>query len=199
MFNINYTNTIPEIKRGNSLFMRKYAIPRMMPMTILFLITVVFGIDFIIKNPAGIVGYILAALSAGMLVSLWTRPHFILKRTIAVIETMGEERYIARFYDDRIEIDTEIIEAETEVIAISKEGVTVVENPEILEEVEKQIQTTQPETSVYRHGAEVLYSVEDGEMFCLFVNKAWTIIFPKRCMNEEQVGELQNYFKDKGI
>jgi hypothetical protein len=204
---INYTNTIPEIRRAYALFRRKYTLRRMMPMTLLLLISFFLGINLILTSinnneSLNLPGLIITALSAGMLVSMWLRPRTAQKKLIATIEQMGEERYIARFYDDRIEIDTEIIEGEeTEIVAISKDGVTVVENPEAIEEAEAQIaaQTIQAETSIIRLGAETLYSVEDSELFCLFVNRALIYIFPKRCMNEEQISELQNYFKDKAI
>lgn len=195
---INYTNTIPEIRRAYALFRRKYALPRMLPMTALLLLTIVFGIDFIIKNPSGYIGYILTALCAGMLISLWSRPFLAARRLISTIEALGrDERYIARFLDDRIEVDTEIVplEAESELVAISGQGIDTVENPEVIKEAE----LIQAETSVYRHSAETLYSVEDGELFCLFVNKALFHIFPKRCMTEEQTEAVRNYFKEKAI
>jgi Zn-dependent protease with chaperone function len=205
MLEINYNNTIPEIKRGNSLFMRKYTFPRMIPMTLLFTITVILGINLITtgfsNEQPSIPGFAVTALSFGMLVSLWLRPFMIMKRTITVIEAMGDEKYIARFYDDRIEIDTEIVTADTaaktETVMISSSGVDVLKDPEAIAEAEKQL--IQPETSVYRLGAETLYSVEAGDMFCLFINKAWTVIFPKRCLTEGQIADLKKYFEDKGI
>jgi len=207
MFQINYTNTIPEITRAYTLFRRKYATRRMLPMTLLMLVGFFLGLNLILVNynnheTLNLPGVIVAALSAGMLVSMWLRPRTAQKRLISTIEQMGEEKYTARFYDDRIEIDTEILEGEeTEIIAISKHGVDVVKNPEVLEEAEKQIaaQTVQPEPSIIRLGSETLYSVEDSELFCLFVNGKLIYIFPKRCLTDEQVLELQNYFKDKGI
>jgi hypothetical protein len=204
MFQINYDNSIPEIKRSYSLFRRKYALPRMLPMTIAFLIIIVLGVDFMIRdlqneNTTSFVGYILTALSAGLLISLWVRPYTAQKKLISVIEQMGEERYIARFYDDRIEIDTEILpkDTETQTIAITKHGIQEVENPDVLEEAEAQI--IKPETSVIGLTTERLYSVEDDEMFCLFVNKALIYIFPKRCMTEEQVQGIKKYFEEKAI
>jgi hypothetical protein len=195
---INYTNTIPEIRRAYALFRRRYALPRMMPMTLLLLLTIIFGIDFI-RRDAGIVGYILTILSAGMLISLWSRPFLAARRLIDTIEALGkDEKYIARFYDDRIEVDTEIVPLrDTETIAISGQGIDTVENPEVIEEAEEEL--IQAETSVYRLGAETLCSTEDGEIFCLFVNKALFHIFPKRCMTEEQIESLRLYLKDKGI
>ncbi|MDR2559829.1 MAG: YcxB family protein [Oscillospiraceae bacterium] len=198
MTQINYTNTIPEIKRAYVLFRRKYALPRMLAMTVLLLATIIFGFDFIIKNPSGYVGYILTILCSGMLISLWSRPFLAVRRLISTIEALGkDEKYIARFFDDRIEIDTEIVPLETETIAISGQGIDTIENPEVLEEVEEDL--IQAETSVYRLGSEQLYSAEDSEIFCLFVNKALIHIFPKRCMSEEQTEAVRTYLKDKGI
>ncbi|MCL2693510.1 MAG: YcxB family protein [Oscillospiraceae bacterium] len=198
---INYTNTIPEIKRAYALFRRKYAVPRMLLMTLLFGAAFIFGVDFIIKNPTGYTGYLLCGVSLAMSASLWSRPYLAQKRLVRTIETMGDERYTARFFGDRIEIDTEIVTGgeETEVVAITQHGVQTVENPEVLEEAEAQIAATKPETSVIGLTTEELYSAEDEEIFCLFVNKALIYIFPKRCMTEEQVVQLKKYFTEKAI
>ena len=195
---INYNNTIPEIKRAYSLFRRKYAIKRMLPMTIAFSIAIVLGANMVWLNPTGIAGIILTAMSAGLLISMWTRPVLAQKKLIQTIEAMGEERYEARFYDDRVEVDTEILpDTETETVAISRHGVDVVKNPEILEKAEENL--IQSETSVIGVATEELFSVEDSEIFCLFVNRALIYIFPKRCLSEEQTAQLRKYFDDKGI
>jgi len=201
MLEIKYNNTIPEITRAYSLFRRKYAILRMIPLTVMFLIAVVFGVDFIIRDSADIKGYILVALGLGMLVSFWTRPIMAQKKLVATIEAMGEENYTARFFDDRIEVDTEIVsEEELEVVSISRFGVDTVENPDALEEAEEQIaQAAKPEMTVITLGTELLYALEDTDMFLLFVNKALIYIFPKRCLSEEQTESLRNYFTDKAI
>jgi len=172
----------------------------MLPMTVMLLAGLGFGLNFIWVDPSAVFpGYILVAMSAGMLVSLWLRPYTAEKKLVAVIEQMGEERYTARFYDDRIEIDTEIIpkDAEVETIAITKHGVQPVENPEVIAEAETQI--TQPETSVIGLTSERLFSVEDRDMFCLFVNRALIYIFPKRCMSAETAEKLGKYFEEKAI
>jgi len=200
MINITYDNSIPEVRRGYALFRRKYALPRMLPMTVMLLAGLGFGLNFVWVDPSAVFpGYILVAMSAGMLVSLWLRPYTAEKKLVAVIEQMGEERYTARFYDDRIEIDTEIIpkDAEVETIAITKHGVQPVENPEVIAEAEMQI--TQPETSVIGLTSERLFSVEDRDMFCLFVNRALIYIFPKRCMSAETAEKLGKYFEEKSI
>lgn len=201
MFNITYTNTIPEIKRASALYWRKYKLPRTILMTVLFAVTLVIGIDFIIKGQ-GFAGYALAIISPALIITRWTDPLMKQRRIIQAIEAYGsDEKYTARFADDRIEIDTVVVpNSETEIVAISKDGVTVVENPELLEEAKAKLaEEPPPETSVYRHGAEILCSAEDGGLFCLFVNKALFHIFPKRCMTQEEQTELRNYFKDKGI
>ena len=203
MTQITYNNSISEIRRGYSLFRRKYAIPRMIPLTVAFLITIGLGVDFIIRDlqsdTTSYIGYILTAISTAMLVSLWMRPYTAQKKLISVIEAMGEERYTARFYDDRIEIDTDIIpkDVETEIVAITKHGVEAVENPDIIKTAETEL--IKPETSVIGITTERLYSVEDRELFCLFVNKALIYIFPKRCMTEEQIQEIKKYFEEKAI
>ena len=199
MFQITYDNTIPEIKRAYSYYRRKYSIPKMILPAILCVFTLIFGVDFIRRNSSDFTGYVLLALGAGMLISLLSRPFVMQKKLVKTVESLNDEKYTARFFDDRIEIETEIIpeEQETETIAVTRNGVDGVENPEVLEEAEKQIE--QPEASVIGLATEELFSVEDEEIFCLFVNKALIYIFPKRCMTEEQIKELQEYFKNKSI
>ncbi|MCL2020430.1 MAG: YcxB family protein [Oscillospiraceae bacterium] len=195
MTQISYNNTIAEIKYVYNIFQRKYAFPRMIFMSVLLLITLILGIDFIIKNPSGYAGYILTAVSSGLIISMWLRPISVQKKLINTIEELCSEEYVARFYEDRIEIDTEVIltDEEPETVVISSHGVSTVENPEVLEEAEKKL--IQPETSVYRIGTETLFPLETKEMFCLFVNKSLFHIFPKRCLSEEQTALLREYFK----
>jgi hypothetical protein len=202
MTEITYTNTIPEIRRASLLFWRKYKLPRTIIMTLLFGLTFYFGIDFIMRGQY-FAGYALALVSPALIITRWADPFMRQKRIIKAIEAYGcDEKYTARLYDDRIEIDTVVLpeDAETEIVALSTQGVSVVENPELLEEAKAQLaEESPPETSVYGLGAERLCSAEDGELFCLFVNKALFHIFPKRCLTQEQIQELQNYFKDKAI
>ena len=199
MTEIKYDNTTPEIRRAYALFRKKYALPRMVPLSLAFAIAIVFGIDFIIRSPSDFVGYILTALGAGMLFSLWWRPYLTQKKLISTIETLNDEKYTARFLADSIEIETEIIQKDekTETVAISSLGVVPVENPEAKADAETKI--TLPETTKITLATEELFSVEAPEMFCIFVNRALIYIFPKRCLSEEQTEAVRAYFKDKSI
>jgi len=199
MTEIKYDNTIPEIKRAYALFRRKYALPRIIPLTVSFTIAIIFGADFIIRSPSEVIGYILTALGLGMLVSLWTRPILTQKKLINTIECLNDEKYSARFLDDRIEIETEIIpkDEQTETIAVSRHGVDTVENPDVLEQAVQE--DVRPETTQIGITTEELFSAEDSELFCLFVNRALIYIFPKRCLTEEQAGAVREYFKEKAI
>ena len=201
---ITYTNTILEIKRGRSLFWRKYRLKRMIPMTLAFLITLALGINIMISG-TGFFGHVAAALSAYMLITMWSQPIIAGRKLIATLQTMNEELYEARFYDDRIEIDTVILpEQPTEAVVLTADGFVplgddvLADNPHLFEAPPSEKGATPAETTVINFQQE-LFSVEDNELLCLFVNRALIYIFPKRCLSEQQTTELKQYFEDKGI
>ncbi len=203
MIEIKYTNTIEEIKKGFISIHNKYMIKRTILFSVVYLIAAVLGIDFIIKAPQSFPGYALTALGVAMLISQWARPYMVRRRLVKTLMGFYEENYIAHFYDDRIEIETELVNnenAETEIVAISRHGVETVTNPDIIDEkVDLPLEGEKPETSVINLATEELYSKEDEEMFCLFVNRALVYVFPKRCMTDEQIKKLHDYFYDKAI
>lgn len=199
---IKYDVTLAETEKGFKLFQNKYMLKRKIIYTIVYCIVVALGVDLIVKNPASMIGYIATALALALIFMQWIRPYFVRKKMVSTLEGLSEEKYIATFYQDRIEIETEIITGEeTETVAITRMGVMPVEEgSEAAKELEeKPVEMTKPEKSVYEIANTELCSAEENDMFLLYVNRSLIYIYPKRCLTEEQITQLREYFDDKGI
>lgn len=193
---IKYNNTLPEIETGYKLFQLKYMLKRNIMFSIVYAIAAGIGIIFIIRDYTNFPGYILFVIGLGMIFSTWARPYYARKRLIKTLESFSDEKYSAVFEDTRIVIDTEILpEDQTETVAITSSGVmTMDQDMEIPEEQEIKHEKTKIELR-----SNTLDSMETPEMFLLFVNRSLIYIFPKRCLTEEEIGKLKNYFEDKNI
>lgn len=193
---IKYNNTLPEIETGYKLFQHKYMLKRNIMFSLVYAIAAGIGISFIIHDYTNFPGYILFVIGLGMIFSTWARPYYARKRLIKTLESFSDEKYSAVFEDTRIVIDTEILpEDQTETVAITSSGVmTMDQDMEIPEEQEIKHEKTKIELR-----SNTLDSMETPEMFLLFVNRSLIYIFPKRCLTEEEIGKLKNYFEDKNI
>lgn len=199
MIEINYDNTLEETRKGYTRFYNKYAMKRMVLFTIVYAIAFVLGLDLLLKNPTGFYGPILMALSLGLIVSQWLRPYLMKRRLLKTLEGLNEERYTARFYDDRIVVETEILPSDqpNEVIAITRDGIDTVENEAVIADAEEQILT--PEPTVISYANDVVYIDEDDSAFRIFLNRTFVFVLPKRCMNDEQMAALDKYFEEKNL
>lgn len=200
LLEIKYTNSLDEIKLGFIKIHNKYMRKRNILFSVVYLIAVVLGVDMVIKNPSGYAGYILTALALAMVVLQWARPYMVRSRLIKTLSGLSEETYSAAFFEDRIEIETDIVEeAQTEIVAITTNGVESVENPAVINEAEKSSDLQKVNKTVINLATEELYSQEDEVMFRLFVNRALVYVFPKRCINENDIKTLHEYFEEKAI
>lgn len=149
-----------------------------------------------IKNSANMIGYILFVLPLALICVQWMRPYFVRKRLLKTLSSFSRETYTAVFSADKIEIETDILpEEKTETVALTPVGVmTVGEDFEVPEEKEMKSEKTVLELS-----STVLDSMENENMFLLFVNRSLIYAFPKRCLDEEQTAALKAYFDDKNI
>ena len=207
MFDINeiqikYDVTLDETEKGFKQFQKRFMLKRKIIYTVVYAIVVGLGIDLIVKNPPSIIGYIATALGLGLIAVQWVRPYFVRKKMITTLSGLNEERYVTTFFPDRIEVETDIIEEEeTETVAITRMGVIPVEEGS---EAEKELQENPPENvktekSVYEIAHTELSSEELEDMFLLYVNRSLIYIYPKRCLTEEQVKAVRDYFEDKDI
>lgn len=200
-FEIKYTNTLPEIETGYKLFQHKYLLKRKIIFTAVYSIAALIGVDFIVHgimegNYANMPGYILLVIGLGMIFSTWARPYYARKKLIKTLESFGDEKYSAKFEDTRIVIDTEILpEEETETVAVTPNGVMTMDQDMEIPEEQK---ITHDKTKIELR-SNTLDSMETNELFLLFLNRSLIYIFPKRCLDEEQIKKIKAYFEDKNI
>lgn len=195
-FEIKYDNSNAEIETAYKLFQKKYMLKRNIIFTVVYAIAAGLGVNFVIGNSANMAGYILMVLGLGMLFSTWARPYYARKKLMKTLESFSGETYTATFAQTHITVDTEILpDEETETVAVTRDGVmTVGEDVEIPPEQEIKHDKTKIELA-----ANTLDSMEIEEMFLLFLNRSLIYIFPKRCLSEEQIGKVRDYFEDKNI
>lgn len=195
-FEIKYDNSNQEIETAYKLFQRKYMFRRNIIFSVVYAIAAGLGINFVIGNSGNMAGYILMVLGLGMIFSTWARPYYARKKLMKTLESFGGETYTATFADSHITVDTEILpDEETETVAITRDGVmTVGDDVEIPPEQEIKHDKTKIELT-----SNTLDSAETEEMFLLYLNRSLIYIFPKRCLSDEQVEKLRNYFDDKNI
>lgn len=195
-FEIKYDNSNEEIETAYKLFQKKYMLRRNIIFSVVYAIAAGLGVNFIIVNSVNLAGYILTVIGLGMLFSVWARPYYARKKLMKTLESFGGETYTATFAESHITVDTEILPDEKmETVAVTRDGVmTVGEDVEIPPEQEIKHDKTKIELA-----ANMLDSMEIEEMFLLFLNRSLIYIFPKRCLSEEQVEKVRNYFDDKNI
>ena len=110
LLKIKYSMTLDEIGEGFKLFQKKYQFKKSLVFTLVYLIALGLGIDFLIRDNTGIYGYILVSLSLSMIFYTWYKPVLIRKKLIATISSLAEESAPFEFYRDRIQITTVIEE-----------------------------------------------------------------------------------------
>lgn len=57
----------------------------------------------------------------------------------------------------------------------------------------------QPEPTVISLTDDMYEVTEDNEMFITFLNRMLIYIYPKRCLDDEQINKLREYFTDKNL
>ena len=204
-FSFKFDMDNSEIEKAYIRFQNKFTLKRKLIYTLVYVIVIILGIDLILKNPTSPFGYIAAGLGAGILLFNWIQPVMIRKKMLSILGDMGKETYIMSFFEDKIEISTEIApEEETEVVAITSHGVMPVEegseaakeidaNPEIVRD------DTKIEKSVYRLAENELTFYEDESLFHLYINRSSFYAIPKRCLDDAAVTALKEYISDKAL
>lgn len=204
-FSLRFDMSNDEIEKAYIKFQNTFTLKKKIIYTIVYLIVIVLGVDLIIKNSSSPFGYIATGLAAGILLFNWIQPILIRKKMLSILGDMGQETYIMSFFDDKIEIETEIApEEETEVVAITSHGVIPVEegseaaekiaaNPEMVRD------DTKIEKSVYRLAETEVTFYEDEKLFHLYLNRSSFYAVPKRCIDEETLGKLKKYIADKAL
>lgn len=205
LFNIRFDMDNAEIEKAYIRFQNKFTLKKKLIYTVVYIIVIILGIDLILKNPTSPFGYIAAGLGAGILLFNWIQPVMIRKKMLSILGDMGQETYIMSFFEDRIEIATEIApEQETEIVAITSHGVMPVEEgseaaKEIAADPGMVRDDTKIEKSVYRLAENELTFYEDESLFHLYLNRSSFYAIPKRCLDEAALAALKEYISDKAL
>lgn len=199
---IKYDVTLDETEKGFKQFQKKFMLKRKIIYTAVYAIVVGLGVDLIVKNYTSLIGYIAVALGLALICVQWIRPYLVRKKMLTTLSGLNEERYITTLYQDRIEVETDIIESEdVETVAVTRMGIIPVEEgsqaAKELEDIEPE--AVKSEKSVYEIAHTELCSEELEDMFLLYVNRSLIYIYPKRCLTEEQIKAVREYFDDKDI
>jgi hypothetical protein len=165
----SYDNRLDEIMEAMKRFHRRFGRARRILMYIAYTIAIVLGVNMIVVNFTGWYGYVLTGMGIFFLSQQIYHPVMARKRLAAALGDMSEERYSAVFREDYIEIDTLGINAE------------------------------HTDKTYIKLGSEELHSEETDWSFLLYVNRRLVYLFPKRCLTEEEIRRLREYFAGKGI
>lgn len=202
LFDIRFDAETSEIETGYKAFQNRYLLRKKVLYTVVYVIIIVLGVDLIIKNPAGIPGYIATGLALGILLFNWVKPIMVRKKMMNTLDALNtHEEYRASFYDNRIEVET-IIDpnAETETVAVTPNGIyTVEEGSEAEKELPTELPQTEIEKSVYKLAETELLLEEKNGLFLIYINRATFQTIPLRCLSEEQAEMVRNYFSERSF
>ena len=196
LLQIEYSMNLDEISDGFKLFQRKYQLRRTILFTIVYVIALILGIDFLIRDINNFYGYVLVGLSAGLIFYAWYKPVLIRRKMISTISSLAEETYISEFYKDKIKITTRILPEDE---ANPEENSEAVEKSDAEQNFGEESQKEEDVVTTLYFGSDYLDALENENMFLLFVNKRLIYIYPKRCLSDEEQDKLREILKEKAI
>lgn len=196
LLQIEYSMNLDEISDGFKLFQRKYQLRRTILFTIVYVIALILGIDFLIRDLNNFYGYVLVGLSAGLIFYAWYKPVLIRRKMISTISSLAEETYISEFYKDKIKITTRIMPEDE---ANPDENSEAVEKSDSEQNYGEESQKEEDVVTTLYFGSDYLDALENENMFLLFVNKRLIYIYPKRCLSDEEQDKLREILKEKAI
>ena len=196
LLQIEYSMNLDEISDGFKLFQRKYQLKRTILFTIVYVIALILGIDFLIRDINNFYGYVLVGLSLGLIFYAWYKPVLIRRKMISTISSLAEETYISEFYKDKIKITTRIMPEDE---ANPDENSEAVEKSDAEQNYGEESQKEEDVVTTLYFGSDYLDALENENMFLLFVNKRLIYIYPKRCLSDEEQDKLREILKEKAI
>ncbi len=204
---VGFDNTPQEIAAAYKAFQNRYTLRRKVIYSVVYLIVIVLAADLVVKNPTNPTGWIAGGLALGILIFNWIKPVIIEKKMLASMADLGtDEKYTITLYEDRIEIETQITQedVETEVVAITSQGVIPVEEgsdaaKEIAEHPELVQDETQVQKTVYRLAETEIVMSEQRGLLLIFVNRSYIHCIPERCLTTEEVLAFKAYFEEKAL
>ncbi len=205
---VSFDNSPKEIAAAYKAFQNKYTLRRKLIYTVVYLIVIVLAVDLVVKYPSNPPGWIAGGLALGILIFNWIKPVVIEKKMMESMAELGtDETYTMTLYDDRIEIETHITQAddaETETVAITSQGVIPVEEgseaaKEIAEHPEMVQDETHIEKTVYRLEETEIVMSEQRDLLLVFVNRSFIHCIPERCLTAEETLAFKAYFEEKAL
>ncbi len=197
LLKIKYSMTLDEIGEGFSLFQKKYQFKRNIIYTVVYLIALVLGVDFVIRDNANFYGYLLIGIAAGMTFLTWYKPVMIKRKLLATLSSLSEETYISEIYSDRIVITTVIQQDESADSEEAGEDKSAVSEQAGNSE-EKQSEPTEDVTELF-FGSDYIDALENDKMFLLFVNRRLIYLYPKRCLTDEEQERIRGILTEKAL
>ncbi len=197
LLKIKYSMTLDEIGEGFSLFQKKYQFKRNIIYTVVYLIALVLGVDFVIRDNANFYGYLLIGIAGGMTFLTWYKPVMIKRKLLATLSSLSEETYISEIYSDRIVITTVIQQDESADSEEAGEDKSAVSEQAGNSE-EKQSEPTEDVTELF-FGSDYIDALENDKMFLLFVNRRLIYLYPKRCLTDEEQERIRGLLTEKAL
>ncbi len=204
---VRYDNLPEEVASGFNMFQNKYLLKRKIIYTIVYGIAAALGLNLILTNPSGIAGYVLTGLSAALVAVNWLQPVFKLRKMLNVWRQLNDETYIASFYSDRIEIETDFQakkDLPSENVSVSAFGVNKIEKGskmenDMLSHDENSFLDAKPQITVLNFSETVIDAKITDKLILLFVNRSYIYIIPKRCLSSDERQALTLYLNDKSL
>ena len=137
----------------------------------------------IVLNPTSVFAYAALLFCGFGLVYSLTDKKRSRKKTIDALKDMNPEDYSARFFEDRIEIETVIRPKANEV------------HVKIDEDADEEI--ISPLKTTFIIGQDLLEFIENDESLLLVFNRQQIYCFPKRCLSLEQENAVRDYLSGR--
>lgn len=179
----SYDNTLEEIDGAMKSFQQKYKGRRSMLSVAAYGILTVAVIVAIVLNPTSVFAYAALLFCGFGLVYSLTDKKRSRKKTIDALKDMNPEDYSARFFEDRIEIETVIRPKANEV------------HVKIDEDADEEI--ISPLKTTFIIGQDLLEFLENDESLLLVFNRQQIYCFPKRCLSLEQENAVRDYLSGR--
>lgn len=221
---INYDNSLEEIELTMKVFYKKLNFKRNIGFSIVYLIFIAICIYMIGTNAGGQMAVLALLLCVGFMFNLWFSPFQKRARILKELSGMKQELYLARFYETRLEVETVFAEESdvdnSEVLEKSDnlqsfEGLSDSErtdnadgtdkldnsheNVELTDEIDgenAESSSNLPVKSIYDY---TLYSpvfVKTDELFLISLGGHYVHCFPKRCLSDEEIQKLDEYYSN---
>lgn len=169
---IHYSINTEEYSKGFKLFQKKFAYPKNIILTVLFVIIIGLFVEQLFHKGAniGAIATIIFVCLAVIFIT-WFNTFKAHKSLVSAISQFDDDYYTAVFGDNKIFISTDLKENESEEDRIE---------PQVIE-----------------YDFDMPEALEINDMFLIYIKKKMIYIIPKKYLNEEEKDELRNILAEK--